>query len=485
MCSKPVDSRPAAWWAWAAHGPLWSRLALLLAPMLLAVAAAGLWLTRQDALESAHAASDRSLLGALRAIDANLSSGSGGLAVELPYALFEFFELTASGRVYFRLATSDGLVELGSADLPLPATEPPPGEPRFYDAVYFGEPLRVAALRRPLQRTAPAAAGSGADDGVMLWLQVAEGTASREQFTKRLVGRLALRDLVLLLVLVAATGALLALALRPLARLADVLRARRADDMAPLRTDGLPADIRPLVEAVNQQQQRVQHLLQQQRTFLDDASHQLRTHLTTLQLQCDYLLRESGPPTPPPALQALATEIARARRSTQQLLALGRSDTAEIEPQPFATEDLLREVALTVLPLARARQMDLGIQPPPNAIQAHGDVTLLREALSNLASNAVAYCPPGSTITLSAAGDTLGWCLTVEDNGPGLRPEEAERLGQRYRRGTPSATAAHPGSGLGLAIARSVAERHGGTLRLESPAQGRGLRATLWWPQTP
>lgn len=106
----------------------------------------------------------------------------------------------------------------------------------------------------------------------------------------------------------------------------------------------------------------------------------------------------------------------------------------------------------------------------------------MREALRNLAANAVTYCPAGSTVTLCAAGDPLGWSLRVEDNGPGLTSGELSALGTRFRRGT---AASAPGSGLGLSIARSIAERHQGTLRLENREQGRGLIATVWWPRKP
>lgn len=83
-------------WQWFQRASLWRRLALLLLPCLLAMTSMELWMTRHDALEAANSAYDRSLLGALKSIDANISVASGGLAVELPYTMFEFFELTAS-----------------------------------------------------------------------------------------------------------------------------------------------------------------------------------------------------------------------------------------------------------------------------------------------------------------------------------------------------------------------------------------------------
>lgn len=110
---------------------------------------------------------------------------------------------------------------------------------------------------------------------------------------------------------------------------------------------------------------------------------------------------------------------------------------------------------------------------------AMADAHLMREALTNLAANAIAYTPAGGTVTLAAAGDDLGWSLSVEDDGPGLSEEERATLGQRFRRG---AQAKAPGSGLGLAIARSIAQRHQGTLRLQAREHGPGLRVLVWWP---
>ena len=456
---------------------LWRLLACLLLPLLALVTGVELWMTRHDALEAANAAYDRSLLGALKSIDANISTASGGLSAELPYSMLEFFELTASGNVYFRVASSDGLVELGNADLPLPPGALTPGVPRFYDATYFGESVRVAAYQRAMD-AGPASPAPTSSASVLV--QVAESTRSRQEFTSRFVRRAALRDGLVLALMVLGTAATLALALRPLSRVAREVQARSPDDMTPMADTDLPADIRPLVAAANQQMARTQELVTQQRQFLDDASHQLRTHLTTLQMQIDYARREADAAQVQHTLDAIGGEIARATRSTQQLLALGRSDTAAVELAPFDLAALLRTVALELLPRARARRIDFGIHTTTPECMAVGDSGLLREALTNLAANAVAYTPEGGTVTVSAAGDGLGWSISVEDNGPGLPAPERDALGQRYRRGSQAAAG---GSGLGLAIARSIAERHRGSLRLQERAGASGLLAILWWPR--
>ncbi|MDM0015607.1 sensor histidine kinase N-terminal domain-containing protein [Variovorax sp. J22P168] len=449
------------------------RLALLLLPLLVLVTGVELWMTRHDALAAANAAYDRSVLGALKSIDANISTASGGLAVELPYTLFEFFELTASGQVYFRVATSDGLVELGSADLPEPRAALRPGVPEFYDASYFGEPVRLAAYRRDLDR-APA----GSPQRSVL-IQVGESTRSRQEFTDRFVRRAALRDGLVLALLLLSTAVALAAALRPLTRLAREVQARKPEDMTRIADADLPADIRPLVDAVNQQMARTQELIAQRRQFLDDASHQLRTHLTTLQMQVDYAQREQDRTKVDAALDALGVEIGRVTRTTQQLLALGRSDTVALAFEPVDLAALLREVAVDLLPLARARQIDLGIHPPAQSLLALADAGLLREALGNLVVNAIHYTPPQGSVTLFASREPRGWRVAVEDSGPGLSEAECAALGQRFVRG---ARAGQGGSGLGLAIARSIAQRHQGELELRAREGSRGLHAALWWP---
>ncbi len=102
-----------------------ARLLGLLLPGMAVVLAASLWLTRAEATQAANAAYDRSLLGAIKGLDLNVSTASGGLAVEQPYRLFEFFQLAGSAQVLWRVTTDDGLVEIGSPDLPAP-----PGRPR-------------------------------------------------------------------------------------------------------------------------------------------------------------------------------------------------------------------------------------------------------------------------------------------------------------------------------------------------------------------
>jgi two-component system sensor histidine kinase TctE len=281
----------------------WHRLSLrrclllILLPGMLVVVGAEMLVTWRNAIDATHAAYDRALFGAVKSIDANISTESGGLGVELPYRVLEFFELTAAGQVYYRVATEDGLVEIGNADLPPPRGALVSGRPQFMNAEYHGEPVRVASYARPLAR---ALAGETVPQRVVI--QVAETLDSRQVFMRQLVLQAAVRDLFLVL----AARVLLVLAVGLGAAAADTLaqrdaQARSPQDLTPVTTTGIPADVQPLVEAINHHVERTARSAQAQRRFIDDASHQLRTPLTTLATQVGFALRERDPTASSPA----------------------------------------------------------------------------------------------------------------------------------------------------------------------------------------
>lgn len=454
-------------WNRIPRATLRARLLGVLMPGLVLLLGISLWLTHGHAVRSANVAFDRSLLGALRGLDLNVSTESGGLSVEQPFRLFEFFELTAAGAVHYRVATDDGLVEIGSPDLPLPEAELVDGQAHFYDAVYLDRPVRVGALVRPL---APPLAGAR-----RVVIQVAEPVDVRSRFVAAFIRQTVTRDAVVLGLLALAVAGVSAWALRPVRELARSTRERDPQDLAQLPTAGLPQDLVPLVEAINTQVARTSELLEQRRRFLDDASHQLRTPLTTLRAQLDFALRESDPQRAREAIGALSRELDHATRATHQLLLLARADEAPLQSETFDLGELAREVALELLPQARAAGVDFGVDAGDGPLPATGDRGQLREALSNLVHNALVH--GAGPVTIEAAGDAAtGWSLGVVDAGPGLAPEVAARPGTRFAKGRGSR-----GSGLGLAMAKAVAERHGGALRLGSGNAGRGLRASLVW----
>lgn len=432
------------------------------------------WLTWHTARSAVDAAFDRSLFGAIKAIDANVSTESGGLAVELPYALFEFFELTAAGPVYYRVATQDGLVEIGNPDLPMP----PPHllrdrQPHFATVEYAGETVRVGTYARPLRH----AVGGSSDRRLVV--QVAEPFASREQFSRQFLAGAIGPDLLLAALAAGMVAAAVAWSLRPLRQLRQDLQARAPDDLSPIDTQRVPRDVLPLVEAMNQHIFRYRELLEGQRRFVDDASHQLRTPLSTLLTQVTFTQRAGDMESMQDALAALREQLRHTIRQTNQMLALARADTPDAVLQPGDLGRLAGDVTRRHWATARSRRIDLGFDMPAPIPAIQAEPGLLEEALSNLIDNALKYTPEGGCITVRvAAGDGVV-VLSVADDGPGIPAGELPRVTERFFR---ASNTQGTGSGLGLAIVGAIARRHGARLVL-APATGEGgLVVSLEFP---
>lgn len=452
-------------------------LLLVLVPGLLLVGGAEVWLTWRTAVDAANAAYDRSLLGAIKAMDANISTASGGLGVELPYRLLEFFELTANGRVYYRVATEDGLVDIGNADLPPPPRVLVSESPQYSDATYYDEPVRVGSYARVLD---PPLAGQAAGQRVII--QIAETLESRQAFTRALVLESVARDLLLLVVAIGLMTGAVGWALRPLTRLRNEVEARSPLDLTPILPMGIPADVLPLVEAINHHVERSRQQTQARQRFVEDASHQLRTPLATLTTQVGFALREPDPTNQREALLAIKTQLEETVRQTNQMLALARVDSAALKADTVDVSELVEKTTRKWWLAARELNIDLGFEPDAETLLVVADAALLQEALSNLLHNALNYTPRGGRVTVKLTHSECEGVISVIDNGPGLPMQERAHAADRFFRGS---NASLQGTGLGLAIVRSIAERHGGELRLDSGANDQGFAASIVLPRRP
>jgi len=164
------------------------------------------------------------------------------------------------------------------------------------------------------------------------------------------------------------------------------------------------------------------------------------------------------------------------------LLAFAREQHgATATAAPLDLDELVRRTVAEFVPLAEAAGIDLGIESA-EAVRVAGDEDALRRLLGNLLDNAVRYTPAGGRVDVAVgreAGTPFRALVTVTDTGPGIPPEERERVFARFHR-IPGTAAT--GSGLGLALARSIAGRHGGEIVLQDGPGGRGLRALLRLP---
>ncbi|QIR83886.1 sensor histidine kinase [Paracoccus sp. AK26] len=462
--------------------PLWRTLALWMVPTLLFTMVVGLILSMQSLREVADSAYDRSLRGAIRAIDLRISTESGGLGVELPYPLFESFQATADGEILFRVSTDDGLVQIGDSLLP----PPPPlttGQVVFYDALYYDRPIRVAAYMRPLD---PPLYGA---EGQNLIIEIAETTESREAFLRTVITRTVLRDLAAL----ASATLLLAVGvhagLRPLRALRDRLDRRASDDLRQLDPSGLPREVQPLVQSVNRLVDRHRIQGEAQRRFIEDASHQLKTPLAVLRAQIDRGLQLQDPADLHAVLRAMREITDRSSRLTSQLLALALArnsalwSSAAAEPVDVAT--LLDGVVRLHMAEARKRRILLEVEADAHTGSLHTTEALLFEAVSNLLQNAITASPPGGTVTLTAARGVGTMAISIRDGGPGLSQDLLRRLGSGQRFNLSGNGVRNPSStGLGLNIVQEIARALGGRLDLSNRPEG-GLDAVLHLPAEP
>ena len=255
--------------------------------------------------------------------------------------------------------------------------------------------------------------------------------------------------------------------------------ARRPDDLAPIDVTNVPRDVAPLVEAINHHVLRNRELTEQRRRFVDDASHQLRTPLATLAAQVAYALRESDPVRVRDALQAIKAQLDDTVHRTNQMLALGRADSAPVELGPVDLNALAEDVTREHWNEARDRRIDLGFEAAAVAPIVDGHDGLLREALRNLLLNALKFTPPAGHITVRVLQDTDHADLVVVDDGPGIPAAERPRAGERFFR---ASNVSASGSGLGLAIVSSVAHRLGGQMRVQAGPGERGCAVVVRLP---
>ncbi|HEY3786706.1 MAG TPA: ATP-binding protein [Steroidobacteraceae bacterium] len=306
-------------------------------------------------------------------------------------------------------------------------------------------------------------------------------------------------------------------ALRPLQGLTQLVKARRVTALTPLPDERLPAEVQPLVAALNDLLQRLGAALERERGFMADAAHELRTPLTALHLQMSTLARAGSEAERVDAMERLTAGVQRAIRLVEQLLSLARQEPRTDPPRArVRLDEIARAVVAEMVPLADARHIDLGISNSEPAVVL-GDADALRTLIRNLVDNAVRYSPEGGRIDVSVAtrpeqegtgglqpnslgelkpnglGDlqanrppdppanSPGSLLRVLDTGPGIPENERRRVFDRFYRQPGTAP---PGSGLGMAIVKAIADAHEAEVRLDSGPGGLGLAVTITFAPT-
>jgi len=447
---------------------------LVLPQLVLWMAAA--FVTYNVAARYANRAIDASLLQATRALARQVKPIGNGLFIDFPRAADDIIGGDPDDRVYYMVSTPPGKFILGSRTLPPPALGGPPklGEPYFYDGVVDKMPIRVAALY--------VAYGDSKTRQLML-VQIARGRARRDELARSILGDtvLPLSGLILLMTMIVWAGIRAGLA--PLARMRALVEDRAPNDLAPLKIDAAPQELRSLARALNDLLAAVHESVAAQRRFVNDAAHQLRTPLAGLKSQTELALGENVDPARQPRLQRVHESAVRSAHLVNQLLSLARAEPESVLAQHSARVDLrelAREVTAEWVPKALQAGVDLGLDDAGEAaspVVVQGHPLLIREALQNLIDNAIRYAGASSEVTVCVRREGNSGVMQVSDTGPGIPPDLHRAVFERFVRAT------HEGSGcgLGLAIVKSIVERHGGQVSLTGIAP-HGLRVTIALP---
>jgi two-component system OmpR family sensor kinase len=307
-------------------------------------------------------------------------------------------------------------------------------------------------------------------------VQLAQPVSIRNRLAAGVAWR-TLWPLVLLLPLLGvAVWVIVGRGLAPLQRVTRALDTRHPEALDPLPDNRLPAEVRPVVDALNGLLERLATALDTQKAFVADAAHELRTPLAAVQIQSQLVARAKDDASRKEALADLQAGITRATRLAEQLLALARSEPdGKSATTPVDLHALLDDCVGAYVLLAQQRGVDLGIEAN-EAATIHGDANALRVMFNNLIDNATKYTPRGGRVDVSLQLDAGQPLVRIADSGQGIPADERERVFDRFYRVGSGASRARTdvaGSGLGLAIVRRIAIQHDATVTLsESDAGG-------------
>lgn len=445
------------------------RLTLAVAAILLLAASVALWSAWRYGIQAANEAYDRLLTGASLQIAERVAVVDGEVLVDLPSSAFELLSLARNDRVFYRVVGPDGGTVTGYPDLPLPQ-EPGDVDPVVYETTYSGEPVRAVVTVRPI-----AERGMSGNVSVV----VAHTLQARIALARDIAFKAAILVGAAAVAIVLLAWFAVRYALAPLTRVERALLSRDPNDLSPFDIE-TPREIETVVEAINRFTRRLDRRVTAVQSFVADAAHQLRTPITAIRAQAQLAAGEESPDRLKRINRRILDRSVAVSRLADQLLSHAMV-THRSDSEPREVVDLRRVAIEAELETRRFADRDADLpllDLPEEPVNVAGDRFSLREAVKNLANNALEHGIPPVAIRVSA-GDGRAR-IAVVDHGDGIPPAERASAGTRFRR---NRAASSRGASLGLAIAHEVAVSHGGELQLHD-LPGGGFEVALSLPQS-
>lgn len=371
-------------------------------------------------------------------------------------------ELELKGKFQFQIWADDGILLLHSARAPkLPLSS---GDEGYSTKEINKMPWRVYTTY---------------DAKLRITVVVAE----RLDFRKQLAIEVSKNDLFIVLLIIPISGLLIWLiigkGLWSLKRVTDEVSARKPGFLEPVSTEKVPSEIKPLVDELNKLFLKLHEALEREKRFAADAAHELRTPLAALKTQAQVALFAKDDEDRKETIRNIISGVNRSAHVVQQLLTLSRlipgapgmGDVGEVNLSALAAEVIGEHV-----PLADKKNIEIEMKSDPESVKLNANAAALGILLRNLIDNAIRYTPEKGTVTVELSEKRNKAILRVIDNGPGIPAELRARVFERFFRVLGNKTT---GSGLGLAIVQQIAELHGATVKLGTPATGKGLQVEI------
>ena len=456
--------------------PAYSMRAVLLAgtiATLLAVLGAAAWLSFEGSEDEAHELFDARLATSARVLEAFLARQVDHATLDSPIVIKLPAEIEASGhdapsplghyyetKIAFQVWNNDRKL-LVRSEL-APRTPFAPVLAGFSDQTFEDQPWRVFTLR------------SG-----QVWIQVAERGDVRAELAQKLASAAVVPLIAGTGVLLVVLALLIGYELAPLDALAKQIEERQPDSVAPVALERAPAEIAPVLAALNGLLVRVRNALERERRFTADAAHELRTPLAALKVHAQNAVRAQTPDERQASLEHMLAGLERTIHLAEQMLALSRaSASGDAAQTSVPLRKLVAETIENLRPRIRERalRVDIRCEPKGSDIEVRGDRQKLGSLVSNLLDNAVGYSAPGGRIDVALFRTNSEASLTVTDQGPGIPEDLRERVFESYYR-IPGVAAS--GSGLGLAIVKEVALTHRARVEVSDPVGGQGTSISV------
>ncbi|WP_343579235.1 ATP-binding protein [Acinetobacter sp.] len=311
-------------------------------------------------------------------------------------------------------------------------------------------------------------------------IQVSQQEQVRHAFAWELAGSMFIPYILLLPVAIIVLAFIISLSLKPLDEFKEELTQRDSDGLSPIDVKDYPQELLPTIEEMNRLFERIQHAQTEQKQFIADAAHELRTPVTALNLQTRILISQFPEHE---SLQNLSKGLARIQHLVTQLLALAKQDVALslIEPNTnFRLNDVALNCVEQLVNLAMQKEIDLGFERN-DLIEMQSLESTVHSIIFNLIDNAIKYTPEQGIINISVYSDSEDFAyIQIEDSGTGIDPEQYDKVLKRFYRVHHHLEV---GSGLGLSIVDKATQRLGGVLTLSRSIELGGLSVLVKLPK--